>query len=171
MKRTALLLVALFAACGQTHPASPPPPAHPEPAPSARAPEPAGNLAATTGFGCEHECNGDVSPGLAASLRERALQARACYDSALKKDPSLHGKVVVGLQLAEDGSVCASRLVKNTLQNKEAVACISQLFLGERFPAPEGGCVNIALPLNFVLSDAGAPQGGAPDAGRADAAP
>ena len=88
---------------------------------------------------------------LAAALRERARAAKACYDKALKKNPTLGGRLVVGLQLADDGQVCASRLVKDTLDDPEVVSCVQSLFVGQRFPAPEGGCVNVALPLVFAI--------------------
>jgi len=162
----AALAAALFAACGQTHPAAPPPPARP--APSARPAEPApADLTATTGFGCEHDCRGSVDAALSAALRERALAARSCYEAALKKDASLRGKVVLGLQLSDDGSVCASRIVQDTLKKSDAVSCIQNLFLGARFPAPGGGCVNVALPLAFTIGDAGAASANA--AAKADA--
>ncbi len=163
MKRalSAALAAALFAACAGTHPIAPPPPARP--APSARPAEPPpANLTATTGFGCEHDCQGSVDAALSAALRERALAARRCYETALKRDASLRGKVVLGLQLSDDGSVCASRIVQDTLKNPDAVGCIQNLFLGARFPAPGGGCVNVALPLVFTVGDAGAPPDAAP---------
>lgn len=163
-------LAALFSACGQTHPANPPGrERRPAPRPTSRGPEPAPTgLTATTGFGCEQHCNGGVGQVLAAALRERAQAARTCYENALKKDPSLAGRLVVGLQLADDGSVCASRLVKDTLKSPEVASCIRGLFVGQRFPAPTAGCVNVALPLAFVtkVSEGGTPDA---DAGSGDA--
>ncbi len=166
------LAAAVFAACGQTHPASPPPPARPTP--SAHPAAPPVERTASTDSRCQHDCQGSVDPILAAALRQRARAAKRCYEDALKKDPSLRGKVVLGLQLSDDGSVCESHIVSDSLQNPDALTCIQNLFLGARFPAPVGGCVNVALPLVFAVGDAGAPPDAAPpDAGAptSDAAP
>lgn len=156
--------------------ASPPPPApHPSaptPAPSVkpRGTEPAADLTAVTQFGCVSDCHGSVPAALAAALRERAGGAKGCFDDALRRNPALHGRLVLRLQITGDGFVCATAVDEQGLGDAELKRCVLQLFRGQRFSAPIGGCVNVAFPLRFVVSRDAGPAAAERDAG-APAAP
>lgn len=165
--RLAGLLLAAVVACSGARTATPaasdrhPPEAatgagrEPEPPPA--------NLSASVESGCLTDCAGAATPGLVAALRERALTAKRCYDAALKRNHAIAGRIVVGLQITSEGAVCATRIVDRQIDDPELASCIREIFLGLSFPAPSGGCVDVALPLNLVPrteADGGAGDGG-----------
>ncbi len=166
MKRW-LCLCCFLAACGGERAATPAAPDRhlpPRAAPaSARGQEPPSDLSANVETGCLSQCAGTVTPALVTALRVRAGDAKRCYDAALKRNRAITGRIVVGLQVTSEGAVCATRIVDQQIDDPELVACIREIFLGLTFPAPAGGCIDVALPLNLVPhedADGGAADGG-----------
>jgi hypothetical protein len=41
-------------------------------------------------------------------------------------------------------------MAKDTLADPAVTNCVLQRFRSGKFPKPSGGCVDIALPINFV---------------------
>lgn len=161
----AVAAVAALAACSGERAATPAAPDRPPPLVSSAAPiEPSDEgLTVATPTGCSADCEGEPTPALVEAVRVRALDARRCYDAALRRDRALTGRIVVGLQITADGAVCATRQIAGKLDDAELLECVRDLFVGLRLPPPEGGCVDLALPLNLVpaSADAGAAE---PDA-------
>lgn len=145
-------LFAIFAAAGCAPPTAPVPPPEPPPAastavmtPSSATPPPAGSTPPAPN--CETVCKGKITNELESALVERTKKAHRCYDNALANDPKLDGKVVIDVVVGRDGSVCSSK-VKSKDAGFDAVAeCIAGTFSGSAFPAPEGTCADVVVPI------------------------
>lgn len=75
---------------------------------------------------------------------------RQCYNAGLVRNPKLSGKVVVRFVLGTDGKVTSAREISNQLPDAQATECLIDVFDGLQFPPPDGGMMNVVLPLNFV---------------------
>jgi hypothetical protein len=61
----------------------------------------------------------------------------------------LAGTVVVHWVIAENGNVVDACITQDTVGDHEIVACVNQLVLGRRFPAPRGGTADVSFPFVF----------------------
>ena len=71
-----------------------------------------------------------------------------CYTEGLVRDPKLAGKVVVKIEMNEDGRVCKAAAQETSLQDPEVVACVVRSFLTASFPPP-GRTVSLVYPVVF----------------------
>ncbi len=74
---------------------------------------------------------------------------RRCYDLALAANPTLSGRVIVKLVIGPDGLVARTADGGSDLPDPDVIACVLQVFGTVRFPAPDGGPVNVVYPLVF----------------------
>jgi hypothetical protein len=102
------------------------------------------------GDACSGTCNGTATGTLQAALRAKGGQARGCYERALRINPTLEGRLLVAARLGPQGQVCSANIAQNSLGDASVASCISQMFRSGKFPAPQGGCVDVQVPLNFV---------------------
>jgi hypothetical protein len=109
---------------------------------------------------CSHECTGAGSPDLVPAIRERASEARLCYDRALRENPRLAGKVQLRIRIAPAGAVCGVKIEKDTLGSPWMARCLEELFKIPFRAAPADGCVETVVPLAFESREAA--DGGAP---------
>jgi hypothetical protein len=58
--------------------------------------------------------------------------------------------MTVALRLSPTGAVCGASVSSNTSGDAALAACVVSKFRSAKFPAPEGGCVDAAVPLNFT---------------------
>ena len=100
-------------------------------------------------FGCGGDCSGP-SPQLQAALRGKAGQARGCYERALRQNNLLQGRVVVSVRIGPQGQVCNANIVQNALADPSVAGCVVQMFRAGSFPAPQGGCAEANVPMNFI---------------------
>ena len=131
--------------------APPPPPVEvppPEPPPEPE-PEPA-KPAARRDTACDGECNGTVTAELSSALHGKAGQARSCYERALSHNTSLSGKLVASIRVGPTGNVCSASAGNDTLGDAAVTNCVLSRFRSGKFPKPDGGCVDVAVPINFV---------------------
>lgn len=143
------------AAVAPKAPALEPPPPPPEeapapPPPEEAKPEPAKPSAPRKDTFCDGECRGTETPELLSALRARAGQARSCYERALTHNSSLSGSVVLNVRVSPTGTTCSASMAKDTLGDPAVTNCVLQRFRSGKFPKPTGGCVDVALPINFV---------------------
>jgi hypothetical protein len=131
-------------------PPPPPPEEVPAPPPEEAKPEPAKPVGPRKDTFCEGECTGQETPELLSALRARAGQARSCYERALTHNSSLSGSVVLSLRVSPSGTACSASMAKDTLADPAVTNCVLQRFRSGKFPKPGGGCVDVALPINFV---------------------
>lgn len=96
------------------------------------------------------KCVGSSSSELETALQFRVRQAHRCYDNALAQDPTLRGKVTVGVRIGANGQVCSAGIASNEMSSQQVAQCVSGYFRGANFPAPRGGCLDVNIPINFV---------------------
>jgi len=131
---------------------APPPPPPPEEEPSASASASAAPVAkaAKGGGGCTGECKGEVTNQLRTYLAGRAAQGRKCYERALLQNAALKGRMKLQVRLNPSGQLCSASMAADELHDPGLSACIMQMFRSSVFPAPSGGCVDVAVPMSFV---------------------
>jgi len=134
----------------QAAPPPPPPPPPEEPSASAAASVAPVPKAVKVGGGCTGECKGEVTSELRTYLSGRAAQGRKCYERALLQNAGLKGRMRVQVRLNPAGQLCNATVASDELQDPGLSACILQMFRNSVFPAPSGGCVDVAVPMSFV---------------------
>lgn len=94
--------------------------------------------------------SGMMSSSDVASVVNRKINAiKGCYERALKRDPSLQGKITIRFTISGSGKVTTARPTMNQL-NDAVGNCITQAFTRFRFPPPEGGTVTFEYPFLFT---------------------
>lgn len=140
-------------AAAELNEAPPPPP--PE-EPTEAKPDPAVEQAKGQGVksggngGCSGACQGAETPALVSKIRATAGQARSCYNRALRLNTGLEGKMTASVRVGPSGAACQVSIVGDTLNDAGVRSCVTQMFRSTPYPAPQGGCVQIDVPLNFV---------------------
>ena len=84
-------------------------------------------------------------------VRQNFGRFRLCYETGLKSDPALEGKVAVRFVIDADGGVSsAAQDPSTTLADKTVVSCVVRAFSTMSFPKPEGGgIVTVVYPITF----------------------
>jgi len=97
--------------------------------------------------------DGELDPGLIAKeVRARQGAIKACYERALKRNPTLTGKIVMHWTITAAGTVSGVDVEQDTLGDSEVGSCIKSLVARWRFPAPAGGSVDVSFPFVFQSS-------------------
>src|SRR3569832_1434164 len=97
--------------------------------------------------------DGELDPGIVSmEVRSRLGAIKACYERALKRNPSLSGQVVVHWTITAAGTVSGIDVENDTLGDSEVASCIKSLVARWRFPAPAGGSVEVSFPFVFQAS-------------------
>ncbi len=109
-------------------------------------------------------CTGSVSLRLEHELTTRIADSHRCYDRELARRPGLHGHLLLQIRVAEDGSVCGARVLRDDLGDDEVAQCVLAEVGGAPLRGAVGGCVSVNAPISFVV---GAARGDAGDAGDA----
>jgi hypothetical protein len=94
--------------------------------------------------------DGELDPGLIAKeVRARQGAIKACYERALKRNPTLTGKIVMHWTITAAGTVSGVDVEQDSLGDSEVGSCIKSLIARWRFPAPAGGSVDVSFPFVF----------------------
>ena len=129
----------------------PPPPPPPPVEADAGKPEEKKKVVATGGPNpCSKECTGTATAALTSALAGRAGQSRSCYEKALSSNATLEGTLTIGVKVGPGGQVCSARVVADGLHDPGVSNCVVNRFLGTTFPAPQGGCADVNVPLRFM---------------------
>jgi outer membrane biosynthesis protein TonB len=97
--------------------------------------------------------DGELDPAMVAKeVRTRLGAIKACYERALKRNPTLSGKVVIHWTITQAGTVSGVDVESDTLGDAEVASCIKALVARWRFPAPSGGSVDVSFPFVFQAS-------------------
>jgi hypothetical protein len=136
-------------------PPPPPPPEEPEaPAAAVRAPKKSAEApkpVAEDQGPCGGTCSGSATTELNSALRARAGQARSCYERALSTNSALTGKLTIAARITPQGGACRASVEEDTLGDSAVSRCVLQRFQSGTYPKPGGnGCVDVAVPINFV---------------------
>ncbi len=102
------------------------------------------------GGGCGGTCKGTASAALQSALRGRAGQSRGCYERGLRQNALLQGKITVAIRIGPTGQVCSASIASNSVGDPGVASCVVGMFRSGTFPAPQGGCVDAAVPMNFI---------------------
>ncbi len=83
-------------------------------------------------------------------IRLRLKSITRCYESELRKNPSLAGKVTVTFTIQERGNVTDARASENTTGSPAVADCVTRAISRFRFnPGPAGGSVTFRYPFVF----------------------
>jgi TonB family protein len=83
-------------------------------------------------------------------FKRRASAFRSCYESRLKVNPNISGKVTIRFTIGSAGRITNISVAKNTTGDKAVGRCIVGKVRGWRFSPPENGAVTFTYPI--VLS-------------------
>ena len=101
---------------------------------------------------------GEMDPALVSKeVRARVGAVKACYERALRRQPSLSGQVKLAWVITAAGTVSDVELREDSMGDAEVAACIKGLVRRWRFVAPSGGSVEVVYPFTFQPSSEVAP--------------
>jgi hypothetical protein len=90
---------------------------------------------------------------LRREMKTRLGALRTCYERALKRNPALAGKLLLRFTILPAGTVMGVEVDSDSLNDADMAQCVRQSVAAWRFPAPNGGSVEVAFP--FVFQSAG----------------
>lgn len=83
-------------------------------------------------------------------IKQRIKSITRCYESELRKNPSLAGKVQVEFTIQQRGNVTGAKATQNTTGSPAVAECVTRTISRFRFnPGPEGGSVTFRYPFVF----------------------
>lgn len=74
---------------------------------------------------------------------------RACYESGLRTDPGLQGRVTVKFVIDRTGAVALAADGGSDIPDEAVRRCVVSSFLSLSFPSPENGAVTVVYPIVF----------------------
>lgn len=84
-------------------------------------------------------------------IRRRLRAMQRCYETELRQDPTLTGRVSVQFMISERGAVEDALASENTTGSPAVAACVVSIVRRFRFnPGPEGGSLRFSYSFNFV---------------------
>ncbi len=86
-----------------------------------------------------------------ALIRQRQSAFRACYETELRRNPTLNGKITVEFSIQESGAVSGARATENTSGDSALETCVVGVVRRLRWnPGPTGGSVTFSYPFVFA---------------------
>jgi hypothetical protein len=89
---------------------------------------------------------------ISAVIKRRQRKIAACYERAVKKDPTLSGKVVVSFTIGNAGRVTKSKASTDSVGGGVG-ACVSGAIKKMRFSRPKGGEVLVSKSFVFEVAN------------------
>jgi hypothetical protein len=92
-------------------------------------------------------------------VRDAFPRMRDCYESAMRKNPNLRGRVTTRFLIDREGAVAmiadgGTELPDDAALGVSGVAqCVRREFGNLRFPSPDGGEVVVVYPIMFAPGD------------------
>jgi hypothetical protein len=80
-------------------------------------------------------------------IRQNMGRYRNCYESALRTNPTLEGRVAVQFVIDRTGAVSIAQDGDSDLPDASVRTCIVRSFYNLSFPAPQGGTVSVTYPM------------------------
>jgi TonB family protein len=94
--------------------------------------------------------SGKADPqAIAGEIRGRRKAIAACYERALKQQPTLAGKLVVRFTIAPAGTVVSVEIDEDALGAPAVAACVRAVILRWRFTAAGNEPVEVSFPFVF----------------------
>lgn len=98
----------------------------------------------------ETDVYGTLPPGVIQRVvRQNFGRFRQCYETGLRANPNLAGRVAVRFVIARDGSVSNASNGGSDLPDSGVVSCVIRAYYGLSFPAPNSGIVTVTYPIAF----------------------
>ena len=82
-------------------------------------------------------------------VRQNFGRFKGCYESGLRGNPNLGGRVAVRFIIGRNGSVSGAQNGGSDLPDSGVVSCVVRAFYGLSFPAPDSGIVTVTYPILF----------------------
>jgi len=79
-------------------------------------------------------------------VRQNFGRFRNCYESGLRTNPNLTGRVVARFVIGRDGAV-SNVSAGGDLPDSQVRSCVASAFYGLSFPSPDGGIVTVSYPI------------------------
>jgi hypothetical protein len=86
-------------------------------------------------------------------VRQNFGRFRICYESGLRRNPTLKGRVTTRFLIGTDGDVPSSVDAGSDLPDEAVLGCIRRSFRGLSFPTPASGEVTVVYLLNLEPGD------------------
>jgi TonB family protein len=97
----------------------------------------------------------DLDPAaVAAKIRQYRGALVACYETALKKNPNLSGKITLRFTIGRVGKVTKVEIEVDTMHDEEVNQCIVDRASNWRFPAPQSGTDGVQFAYPFIFQSA-----------------
>lgn len=91
-------------------------------------------------------------PLIRSTVRRHANDVRACYNRALRRDPTVEGRVTVQFVIDPDGKVPAAAMHDTEIDDPLMVNCITRAVRRWTFPvSPDSGTSLVRYPWVFSL--------------------
>jgi hypothetical protein len=84
-------------------------------------------------------------------VRANHPRLQACYESGLKRDPSLRGSVKVRFVIDTTGAVETASADSGTMTDEGVRACTRSVFESMSFPEPTSGKVLVTYPVDYDI--------------------
>lgn len=107
---------------------------------------------AQNGFveGDETDATGTLSPSAFRFVYTHyRAQIASCQSSVTRGGQEVRGIIRVRVRIGTDGHVIRTRVMENTTRNENLATCVQNQIRTWRYPAPEGGEVEVDYPLGF----------------------
>lgn len=82
-------------------------------------------------------------------VRQNYGRFRMCYETGLRGNPNLSGRVTARFVIGREGAVANVANGGSDLPDSGVVSCVVQAFYGLSFPAPANGVVRVSYPIMF----------------------
>ncbi|HVP68119.1 MAG TPA: TonB family protein [Anaeromyxobacteraceae bacterium] len=93
-----------------------------------------------------------VSEGeVSAFVRARTGSIKACYESQLRRDPTLQGRIRVRFRIQTDGSISQLSTIENTFGSPELESCVFQVIRAWHTPFRPSEAADVEYPFVFSL--------------------
>jgi hypothetical protein len=93
---------------------------------------------------------GHLAPELIQRVvRQNFGRFRNCYETGLRANPNLTGRVTTRFIIDREGTVSTASNGGSDLPDSKVVSCVVSAFYGVSFPAPKDGVVSVSYPIMF----------------------
>jgi hypothetical protein len=82
-------------------------------------------------------------------VRQNYGRFRMCYESGLRLNPNLTGRITARFVIGREGAVTNASNGGSDMPDSGVTACVVQAFYGLSFPKPENGIVTVSYPIMF----------------------
>ncbi|AKU97071.1 hypothetical protein AKJ09_03735 [Labilithrix luteola] len=94
--------------------------------------------------------NGRLPPEIIKRIvRQNFGRFRRCYETGLRSNPNLQGRVTVKFVIDDKGAVSDAKDGGSDLPSSSVAACVVSSFQKLSFPQPEAGLVTVVYPIIF----------------------